>query len=181
MDEIIKTDDVQNLVIKLRGQDVLLDRDVATLYGVETKRVNEAVRNNPDKFPFGYLFEVDKYEKKELVENFDRFKALKHSTVAPTAFTERGLYMLATILKSEAAVKATIAIIDTFTQVREMVRKMEELQKTENPEEQKALLKQSGELISDVIGNNLSTTESETQVELNFAVVKIKHTIKRSK
>ncbi len=181
MDEIIKTDDVQNLVVKLRGQDVLLDRDVATLYGVETKRVNEAVRNNPDKFPYGYLFELDKYEKKELVENFDRFKTLKHSTVAPTAFTERGLYMLATILKSEAAVKATIAIIDTFTQVREMVRKMEELQKTENPEEQKVLLKQSGELISDVIGNNLSTTESETQVELNFAVVKIKHTIKRSK
>ncbi len=161
MDEIIKTDDVQNLVVKLRGQDVLLDRDVATLYGVETKRVNEAVRNNPDKFPYGYLFELDKYEKKELVENFDR--------------------MLATILKSEAAVKATIAIIDTFTQVREMVRKMEKLQKTENPEEQKVLLKQSGELISDVIGNNLSTTESETQVELNFAVVKIKHTIKRSK
>lgn len=181
MDEIIKIGDVQNLVIKLRGQDVLLDRDVATLYGVETKRVNEAVRNNPDKFPYGYLFELDKYEKKELVENFDRFKTLKHSTVAPTAFTERGLYMLATILKSEAAVKATIAIIDTFTQVREMVRKMEELQKTENPEEQKVLLKQSGELISDVIGNNLSTTESETQVELNFAVVKIKHTIKRSK
>lgn len=181
MDEIIKIGDVQNLVVKLRGQDVLLDRDVATLYGVETKRVNEAVRNNPDKFPYGYLFEVDKYEKKELVENFDRFKTLKHSTVAPTAFTERGLYMLATILKSEAAVKATIAIIDTFTQVREMVRKMEELQKTENPEEQKVLLKQSGELISDVIGNNLSTTESETLVELNFAVVKIKHTIKRSK
>lgn len=181
MDEIIKIDDVQNLVVKLRGQDVLLDRDVATLYGVKTKEVNQAVRNNPNKFPFGYIFEVDRYEREELVKNFDRFKTLKHSAVAPTAFTERGLYMLATILKSEAAVKATIAIIDTFTQVREMVRKMEELQKTENPEEQKVLLKQSGELISDVIGNNLSTTESETQVELNFAVVKIKHTIKRSK
>jgi hypothetical protein len=180
-DEIIKTDDVQNLVVKLRGQDVLLDRDVATLYGVKTKEVNQAVRNNPNKFPFGYIFEVDRFEREELVKNFDRFKTLKHSTVAPTAFTERGLYMLATILKSEAAVKATIAIIDTFTQVREMVRKMEELQKTENPEEQKVLLKQSGELISDVIGNNLSTTESETQVELNFAVVKIKHTIKLSK
>ena len=180
-DEIIKIDDVQNLVVRLRGQDVLLDRDVATLYGVKTKEVNQAVRNNPNKFPFGYIFEVDRFEREELVENFDRFKTLKHSTVAPTAFTERGLYMLATILKSEAAVKATIAIIDTFTQVREMVRKMEELQKTENPEEQKVLLKQSGELISDVIGNNLSTTESETQVELNFAVVKIKHTIKRSK
>ena len=58
MDEIIKTDDVQNLVVKLRGQDVLLDRDVATLYQVETKRVNEAVRNNPERFPDDYMFEL---------------------------------------------------------------------------------------------------------------------------
>ncbi len=104
MDEIIKIDDVQNLVIKLRGQEVLLDRDVATLYGVKTKEVNQAVKNNPNKFPFGYIFEVDRIEREELVKNFDRFKTLKHSTVAPTAFTERGLYMLATILKSELAV-----------------------------------------------------------------------------
>ena len=69
MDEIIKTDDVQNLVVKLRGQDVLLDRDVATLYGVKTKEVNQAVRNNPNKFPFGYIFEVDRFEREELVKN----------------------------------------------------------------------------------------------------------------
>lgn len=181
MADIIQYEDVERRIIQLRGQKVLLDRDVAELYGVETKRINEAVRNNPDKFPYGYLFELDKYEKKELVENFVRFNSLKHSTVSPTAFTERGLYMLATILKSPIAVKVTIAIIDTFTQIREMVRKMETLQTTDNPEEQKKLLSQSGEMMANVIGNNLNTTATETEIELNFALVKIKHKVKRTK
>ena len=70
----ITTKDVESRMIVLRKQSVLLDADVAELYGVETKRVNEAVRNNPDKFPSGYLFELDRYEKDDLVENFDRLK-----------------------------------------------------------------------------------------------------------
>lgn len=97
MSEVIKYENVNARIITLRNQQVLLDRDVAELYGVETKRVNEAVKNNPDKFPYGYIFELDKYEKNELVEKIDRFNTLKHSTVSPTAFTEKGLYMLATI------------------------------------------------------------------------------------
>ncbi len=181
MTDIIQYEDVERRIIELRGQKVLLDRDVAELYGVQTKVINQAVRNNPDKFPYGYLFELDKYEKNELVKNFDRFNSLKHSTVSPTAFTERGLYMLATILKSPIAVKVTIAIIDTFTQIREMVRKMETLQTTDNPEEQKKLLSQSGEMMANVIGNNLNTTATETEIELNFALVKIKHKVKRTK
>lgn len=64
---------------------------------------NQAVRNNPKKFPYGYMFELDKYEKNEVVKNFDRLNSLKFSTVNPTAFTERGLYMLATILRSNRA------------------------------------------------------------------------------
>ena len=77
---------------------VILDRDVAELYGVETRDINKAVKNNPKKFPPGYVFELNNSEKQELVENFHRFNSLKHSTVAPHAFTEQGLYMLATIL-----------------------------------------------------------------------------------
>ena len=72
---------------------------MAELYGVKTKRVNEAVKNNPERFPKGYVFELSDYEKDKLVENFDRFNLLKHSTTPPKAFTEKGLYMLATILK----------------------------------------------------------------------------------
>lgn len=181
MDDIIQYEDVERRIIQLREQKVLLDRDVAELYGVQTKVINQAVRNNPEKFPYGYIFELDKYEKNELVKNFDRFNSLKHSVVTPTAFTERGLYMLATILKSPIAVKVTIAIIDTFTQVREMARTMEALQATTNPEEQKALLGKSGKMMANVIGNNLNTTATETEIELNFALVKIKHKVKRTK
>ena len=178
--EIISTRDVQDLMVVVRGQEVLLDRDVALLYGVSTGRVNEAVKNNREKFPEGYLISLMDSEKEELIENFDRFKSMKHSPVPPTAFTERGLYMLATILKSKRAVQTTIAIIDTFAQVREMARTMEALQNaTENKEKQASLLHRSGELMAEVIGQNLSTKSVETEIELNFAVVKIKHKIIR--
>ena len=124
----VTSEDVEERVLVLRNQRVLIDSDVAELYGIETKRVNEAVRNNPEKFPYGYIFVLDKYEKQEVVENFDHLNKLKFSKVQPTAFTERGLYMLATILKSERAISTTLAIVDTFVQVREMARTMEALQ-----------------------------------------------------
>ena len=75
---------------------------------------------NPDKFPSGYVIELTNSEKQELVENFHWFNSLKHSTVAPHAFTEQGLYMLATILKGDLAISTTIAIIDTFTKLRKL-------------------------------------------------------------
>ena len=178
--EIINSDDVHGKIIVVRGQQVLLDRDVAALYGVETKRINEAVRNNTEKFPEGYLFVLTDKEKEEVVENFDHLEVLKFSPVLPTAFTERGLYMLATILKSKKAVKTTIAIIDTFAMVRQMASTMEQMQHEPDGEEtQKTLLRKSGELMGEIIGQNLSTRAIETEIELNFAVVKIKHKIIR--
>ena len=178
--EIINPEDVQGRIIVVRGQQVLLDRDVAELYGVETKAINQAVKNNPEKFPEGYLISLTDSEKEEVVKNFDHLQKLKFSPVLPTAFTERGLYMLATILKSKQAVQTTIAIIDTFAQVREIARTMEALQQANDGEElQKTLLRKSGELMSEIIGQNLSTEAIETEIELNFAVVKIKHKIIR--
>lgn len=172
--------DVEAKMITLRNQPVLIDTDVAALYGVETKAVNQAVRNNPQKFPYGYIFELDKFEKNEVVKNFDHLKNLKFSKVQPTAFTERGLYMLATILKGERAVNTTLAIIDTFVQVRELARTMEALQTVEDGGiQQQKLLRQTGDLLGDVVGRNLSTRTTETEIEFNFAVVKIKHKIIR--
>ena len=77
---IVKIENLQELVIELRGQSVLLDSDVAQIYGVETRDINKAVTNNPDKFPAGYVIELSKSEKIELVEKFHRFDKLKHST-----------------------------------------------------------------------------------------------------
>ena len=181
MSNIVKYEQVKDKIIVLRGQQVILDSDVATLYGVETKRVNEAVKNNPDKFPKRFLFSLSDEEKKEVVENFDHLQKLKFSPVTPTAFTESGLYMLATILKSERATQTTIAIIDTFVQLRELARTMQAVAVTDDEAQKKSLMQRSGELIGEVLGSQLDTTETETEIELNFAVVKIKHKVKKGK
>ena len=107
MSEIAKFEDLQDRIIELRGERVLLDADVAQIYGVETRDINKAVSNNPDKFPLDYVVELTKAEKNELVENLHRFNRLKHSTVNPKAFPEKVLYMLATIPGSPQAVQAT--------------------------------------------------------------------------
>lgn len=178
--EIITTKDVQDKVVVVRGQKVLLDRDVAALYGVETKAINQAVRNNPEKFSEGYLFQLSSDEKEEVVKNFDHLEAMKFSPVNPTAFTSRGLYMLATILKSKRAVTTTKAIIDTFANVQELVGTVEEMQHAPDGEDlQRKLLQKTGELMGEIIGQNLSTRAVETEIELNFAVVKIRHKIIR--
>ena len=176
----VTTQDVEARMIMLRNQPVLIDADVAVLYGVETREVNQAVRNNPKKFPYGYIFELDKYEKEEVVKNFDHLNNLKYSKVAPTAFTERGLYMLATILKGDRAISTTLAIVDTFVQVRQLARTMEALQTVEDGgAQQRTLLQRTGDLLAEVVGHNLSTRTTETEIELNFAVVKIKHKVIR--
>ena len=97
MTDMVRFENLKELIIELRGQSILLDSDVAQIYGVETRDINKAVANNPDKFPAGYIIELSKSEKTGLVENFHRFDKLKHSTVNPKAFAEKGLYMLATM------------------------------------------------------------------------------------
>lgn len=112
--QVIKQDQVQEKIIRIRNQKVIVDADVAELYGAETKRINEAVKNNPEKFPKGYLFELNKREKNEAVENFDRFKKLKHSIVPLKAFTEKGLYMLATVTLRDGRFAASSGQTDRF-------------------------------------------------------------------
>src|SRR3990172_4932339 len=178
MSETVKFESLKSLLIDLRGESVLLDSDVAQIYGVSTRDINKAVTNNPDKFPSGYVVELSKPEKSELVENFPRFNKLKHSTVNPKAFPEKGLYMLATILKSPQAVQATLAIIETFAKIREISRTIQELSLVKDKADQKALMQRSGELIAGIFDEDLQTSDTETSIELNFAVLKFKHTIK---
>ena len=87
----MKFEDLQDRIIELGGQKVLLDADVAQIYGVETRDINKSVTNNPDKFPADYVVELSKEEKNKLVENFHRFNKLKHSTVNPKGFPRKGL------------------------------------------------------------------------------------------
>lgn len=126
MSDMVKIENLKGLIIEIREQKVLLDSDVAHLYGVETKRINEAVKNNPDKFPQDYLFEISKDEFADLRSKNSTAKFAK-TRVTPKAFTEKGLYMLATVLHSKQAVEATFVIIETFTKIRELSRSVKEL------------------------------------------------------
>ncbi|MDE5612724.1 MAG: ORF6N domain-containing protein [Odoribacter sp.] len=113
---------VRESIVVIRDIPIIVDADVANLYGVETKRVNEAVRNNPDKFPEDYMFILSPEEATILRSKFSTTKLSPKSRTLPKAFTEKGLYMLATILKSKSALNVTFAIIETFTQVRNLKR-----------------------------------------------------------
>jgi hypothetical protein len=181
MEEIIKLKEVEEKIIPIRGMSVILDSDVAVLYGVETRDINKAVKNNPDKFPDGYLIPLSAGEKTEVVENFHHLERLKFSPVLPKAFTEKGLYMLATILKSPKATETTIAIVETFAKIRELARTVSRL--SEMPEEsgRKTLMRKSGDIIADLLGDDLHVTDTETTFEINFALMKFKHTVKQKK
>ena len=172
--------EVENRIITIRDQQVILDSDVAELYGVETRDVNKSVKNNPDKFPDGYIIELSELEKTELVENFHRFNRQKHSTTSPKAFTEKGLYMLATILKSSKAVETTIAIVEAYAKLKELSRVIIQVpQQEENSVEQKTLLQRGGQLVEDLLTDVLPIQSSETSFELNLAMFKFKHSVKR--
>ena len=178
MSETLKFSQVEGKILTIRNQQVILDSDVAALYGVETMRINEAVKNNPDKFPEWYVFELSKEEKKEVIENFDNLK-IKFSPALPKAFTEKGLYMLATILKSDKATQTTIAIVETFAKIRELSRTVAQLSESHEESKQKTLMQKSGDIIADILGDDLQVTDTETSIEINFALMKFKHTIKR--
>jgi hypothetical protein len=176
----MKFENLKDRIIELRGQSVLLDADVAEIYGVETKRINEAVKNNPDKFPNDYLFEISEGEFVDLRSKFSTTKFAKTRSL-PKAFTEQGLYMIATILKSKQAIEATFAIIETFSKIRHLSRNIQELSIVKDKADQKTLMQKSGEMIAELFDDDLQTSDTETFIELNFAVLKFKHTIKKKK
>jgi len=178
MADMGKFEGLTNLIVEIRGQSVLLDSDVAQIYGVETKRINEAVKNNPDKFPDGYILDIHKSEWDSMKSKFST--SIKGGKVKlPSAFTEKGLYMLATILKSPQATLATISIIETFSKIRNLSKSIKALSATQDKTEQKSLMQKSGEIIADLFDDDLQSTDSETSIELHFAVLKFKHTIKK--
>ena len=173
---------VEEKIITLRNQQIILDCDVAELYGVETKEINQAVRNNPEKFPDGYIFQLDNQEKTEVVKIFDHLVRLRFSPQLPKAFTEKGLYMLATILKSPRAVQTTIAIVEAYAKLKELSRVIVEIPtQQENKDVQKQLVHRSGRLVEELMSDVLPKQSSETTIELNLAMLKFRHTIHRGK
>jgi len=191
MSSVTKFETLESKLITLRETLVLLDRDVADLYGVETKRVNEAVKNNLDKFPDeSYIIELQEDEKAYVVENFDHLSKLKYSPHTPKAFTEKGLYMLATILKSEVATQATLQIIETFAKVKELSRNINAIMKTRDEEVQKELAQKSNHILEEIIDidddvleddEDGEVIETTTKFEFNLGFAKVSRSVKKVK
>ena len=116
--ELIVTDTIEKRIFSIRGQKVMIDRDLAELYGVETKKLNQAVKRNIIRFPEDFMFKLTGKEFSELVTICDRFKTLKHSSFQPNAFTEHGIAMLSSVLNSEKAIAINIQIIKAFVKLR---------------------------------------------------------------
>lgn len=173
--------DVHNSIVYIRNIPVITDADVAALYEVETKRINEAVKNNPDKFPSDYMFSITLDELSDLRSKNSTTKISTKSRTLPKVFTEKGLYMLATILKSKKALNVTFAIIETFTKVRNLKKELVELHKETDPDKQTSKMQHFGQVLSDIVMPDLETSETESTLELNFFIGKIKHTVKRIK
>ena len=177
--------DVESRMLMIHGEAVLLAQDVASLYGLETKHVLQAVRNNPDKFPEGFIVDVTDCDDEVLRSKILTLKQAggsgRHSKHGYKVFTERGLYMLATILKSPTAVRTTLAIINTYAQVRGLKRELVEMHKETNAGKRSAMMRHFGETLTDIVMPDLDTVETESLLELNFFIGKIKHTVRRVK
>lgn len=122
-DSIVKIPDeiIINKILLIRDKKVMLDRDLAELYGVTTKRLNEQVKRNLKRFPSDFMFQITQSEKEQLILNFEYLDSLKFSPVLPYVFTEHGAVMLASVLNSEKAIEVNIQIIRIFTQIRQLL------------------------------------------------------------
>ena len=112
---------IENMIYEIRGKQVMLDSDLAKLYNVETKRINEAVKNNPYKFPERFSFRLNEIEMENLWSKFSTAKISNMSRSYPRVFTEQGIAMLSTILKSKVAVETSIRIMDAFVKMRKYI------------------------------------------------------------
>ena len=175
----IEINEVEDKIAVIRGVPVIADADVAALYGVETKRVNGAVINNPEKFPLHYMFELTESELHDLRTKISSTNVSLMNRNPTKVFTERGLYMLATILHGERARAVTFAIIETFYKVRNLKRELVELHKENDKSVQEQKMKHFGEVLSDIVMPDLETSETESSLELNFIIGKLKHSVKR--
>jgi len=122
--------DVGSLIITLRNQKVIIDRDLAEIYGVETRRLNEQVKRNPDRFPEDFMFQLTKEEADFWVRSRSQFAILKRGTnvkYLPYAFTEYGAIMAANVLNSRQAVRMSVFVVRAFVKLREMLTTHKEL------------------------------------------------------
>jgi hypothetical protein len=126
---IVPVEQIEHVIFLLRGQKVMVDADLAELYGVPTKVLNQAVTRNKRRFPSDFMFRLTKEERHELVTNCDRLQRLKHSSVFPRAFSEQGVAMLSSVLNSQRAINVNIEIMRAFVRLRRMLSAHKDLER----------------------------------------------------
>jgi hypothetical protein len=127
MAKLVTQHDIERCIFVIRSKRVMIDRDLAILYGVKTKYLNQQVRRNIDRFSEEFMFQLTSSEKEQLVAICNQFSSMKHTRATPLAFTEYGVLMAATILNSEHAIRTSKLIIRTFVRIREVIASHQEL------------------------------------------------------
>ena len=158
---------ITSKICLIRGKKVMLDADLAELYGVTTKALNQAVTRNELRFPSDFMFRLTKEEKQELVTNCDRLDRLKHSSALPHVFTEQGVAMLSSVLRSERAIHVNIEIMRVFTRLRQMVLDNEELRK--ELDEVKHLTDERFQIVFETL-DQLINIENKPKKKIGFTV-----------
>ncbi|MBU2528851.1 ORF6N domain-containing protein [bacterium] len=158
--DAVASEIIERKIIDIKGRKVILDSDVAKLYNVQTKEINQAVKNNPEKFPEGYIFQLAYEEWEPVKSKFLTSPRGGGKVKLPKAFTEKGLYMLATILKGDKAIQTTITIIETFAKIRNLTRNMKELSVVKDKDIQKSLMRESSGLAAEIFDEGLKTVFS---------------------
>ena len=157
---------ITNKIYLIREQKVMLDRDLAELYGVETKRLKEQVRRNINRFPESFMFELTSEEHKTLRSQFATLKRGRHSKYPPFVFTEYGILMLSSVLNSELAIKMSVQIIETFVQLRKLANNYEEIMNKINQMESHN--NEQFSEIYEVLQNLLSKPEEKPRTKIGY-------------
>ena len=126
---VVPVGKIENRILLIRGEKVIIDADLAEFYGVPTKRLNEQVKRNKDRFPDDFMFQLSPDEKAKVVANCDHLENLKYSTTLPYAFTEHGAIMAAGVLNTSRAIEISVFIVRAFVKVRQMVAGHKDLQR----------------------------------------------------
>ena len=167
MTTIVPMEIITSKIYFIRNIKVILDRDLADLYGVTTKALNQAVTRNEQRFPSDFMFRLTKEEKQELVTNCDRLDRMKHSSALPRVFTEQGVAMLSSVLRSERAIHVNIQIMRVFTRLRQAILDNADLRK--ELEDLKQISEERFQIVFETL-DQLINIENNPKKKIGFTV-----------
>jgi len=187
---MIKFETLENKLIKIENKFVLLDKDVANLYQIEPKKLRQQLKRNIEKFPKDYAYQVSNEVFDMMVSQNVTPSKSSFGGTNPWVFTEKGLYMVATILKSKNALNATFTIIETFAKIKELSRNINAIMKTTDEEMQKDLAQKSNKILEEIIeiepdvledDEDGEVIETTTKFEFNLGFAKVSRSVKKIK